>query len=281
VYDLLLELNMRTTKTVWVYPPRDHFTGQSLADREYLSFVKNLKDKGFEIALHGVGSGSFGRGEIIEGLELFKTTLGEYPSIHINHAENPHNVYWGYDRYVFPLRNLLRLLYRKQKKFYGADRSSEHFWGDLCKRHIKYIRNHCFNGINTLYYDPLMPGRDPGKQDYSNFWFSSSDGHAVKEFSNLIAPANVEKLERENGACIVYTHFGEGFVDSGGEINKIFLERLKFLADRPGWFVPAGVLLDHLLNQKFAAPEYSGAYLRRLDRRWLTERIIKKLRYRR
>ena len=30
VYDLLYDLGFLTTKTVWVYPPKDKFTGQSL-----------------------------------------------------------------------------------------------------------------------------------------------------------------------------------------------------------------------------------------------------------
>lgn len=280
VYDLLLDLDMRTTKTVWVYPPRDKFTGQSLTDEEYLVFVQYLKDRGFEIALHGVGSGSFSREEIISGLDYFKDSMGDYPYIQINHAENPHNIYWGYDRYVFPLRGLIRLMYQNKKRFYGDDIDSEYFWGDLCKRYIKYTRNHCFNGINTLRYDPLMPGRIHHKLSCSNYWFSSSDGHTIQEFFDLIAPANIEKLERENGACIVYTHFGEGFVDKRGEVRQEFAQRLRFLAGRPGWFVPAGALLDHLSENK-ADREHSISYLRRLDRMWFMERIVKKLRYRR
>ncbi|MEN6489513.1 MAG: hypothetical protein ABFD66_11665, partial [Smithella sp.] len=169
---------------------------------------------------------------------------------------------------------------QNKKRFYGDDIDSEYFWGDLCKHHIKYVRNHCFNGINTLHYDPLMPGRDPYKRSCSNYWFSSSDGHTIEEFSDLIAPDSIEKLEEESGACIVYTHFGTGFVDKRGEVPKEFSERLRFLAGKPGWFVPAGVLLDYLLENK-ADREHSSSYLRRLDRMWLMERIVKKLRYRR
>jgi hypothetical protein len=54
VYRLLQECGMRTTKTVWVYPSRDRFTGDCLQDSDYLSFVKQLKADGFEIGLHGV-----------------------------------------------------------------------------------------------------------------------------------------------------------------------------------------------------------------------------------
>ena len=69
VYDLLTECGLRTTKTVRVYPPRDTFRGQSLEDASYLAFVRALQRRGFEIALHGVGSGAFTREEIRRGLE--------------------------------------------------------------------------------------------------------------------------------------------------------------------------------------------------------------------
>ena len=59
VYELLNECRVLTTKSVWVYPPRGRFSGQSLMNEDYLSFVLKLRSQGFEIALHGVGDGSF------------------------------------------------------------------------------------------------------------------------------------------------------------------------------------------------------------------------------
>ncbi|MEN6350859.1 MAG: hypothetical protein ABFD08_15865 [Syntrophomonas sp.] len=96
----------------------------------------------------------------------------------------------------------------------------------------------------------------------------------------IISPTAWLMARFSPGACIVYTHFGTGFVDKRKDVQKEFSERLRFLAGRPGWFVPAGVLLDYLLSNK-ADREHTGSYLRKLDRMWLMERIIKKLRYRR
>ena len=65
VYDFLYEKKIFITKTVWVYPPRDkHSKGDSLQRPEYLKYIKELSDKGFEIALHNVGSGDYTRDEI-------------------------------------------------------------------------------------------------------------------------------------------------------------------------------------------------------------------------
>lgn len=94
VYDYLYECGLKTTKTVWVYPSRNQFTGDSLMNKEYLEFVKELIDKGFEIGLHNVGSGDFYREEILEGITIFKEKLGHTPRMHINHANNKDNIYW-------------------------------------------------------------------------------------------------------------------------------------------------------------------------------------------
>ena len=116
IYDLLHRLGLRTTKTTWVYPPRDSFTGQSLADDHYRRFVLDLHDRGFEIALHNVGSGHFTREEILAGLDRYRDILGEYPRIHINHASNPDNLYLGGERFVPPLRWLYRLYWRLKRR---------------------------------------------------------------------------------------------------------------------------------------------------------------------
>ena len=63
VYDYLYKKGMLTTKSVWVYRPRDRFRGESLSDEKYCSYIKNLMEKGYEIAFHNVASGSFTRNE--------------------------------------------------------------------------------------------------------------------------------------------------------------------------------------------------------------------------
>lgn len=282
VYDLLNELGIKTTKTVWVYPPRDSFGGECLLDQEYLEFVKKLEQRGFEIALHNVGSGSFARDEILSGVETFREIMGFYPTMQINHASNLDNIYWGAERYTRALRGLMRLVYGNKREYYGTNPSSKHFWGDISKKHFKYIRNHTFNGINTLKYDPKMPYKVAEKDEYSNYWFSSSDAHTVEEFNNLVTPKKVLQLEKENGLCIVYTHFASSFVDQDGRLDAKFEANVRFLSEREGWFAPAGEILDYLQD---CQPSNSGfishRYLVRLDTLWFIERLIKKIRYRR
>mgnify|MGYP000851680754 CR=1 FL=1 len=282
VYNLLNELGIKTTKTVWVYPPRDSFSGECLLDQDYLKFIRQLAQQGFEIALHNVGSGSFARDEILSGVETFREIMGFYPTMQINHASNPDNIYWGPERHTRALRDLMRLFYGDKREYYGTNPSSEHFWGDISKEHFKYIRNHTFNGINTLKYDPKMPYKVAEKDGYSNYWFSSSDAHTVEEFNNLVTPRKVMQLEKENGLCIVYTHFASGFLDQDGRLDPRFEDNVRFLSERDGWFAPAGQILDYLYHRQSPGAGFvKQRYLVRLDTVWLVERIIKKLRYKR
>ena len=82
-----------------MYAPRNRFKGQSLQDDNYVDFLKDIHNKGFDIQLHGVGSGDFTKKEIQLGIEIFKQKLGYYPSLHINHASNKDNLYWGNKRF--------------------------------------------------------------------------------------------------------------------------------------------------------------------------------------
>jgi len=288
VYDLLWEFRVLTTKSVWVYPSRGPFGGQSLMDDDYLDFILKLRSQGFEIALHDVGDGAFSRQEIAEGLEIFRRKIGEYPRLYANHAGNPSHLYWRHERFVFPVSGLYRLATtglrpgkRTSGRSLGSQPDSAHFWGDLAKDHITYMRNLLFNNIDTLACDPRMPYRVERKASYSNLWFSSSDGHTVEELTDLLAPENLDRLEDEGGACIVYTHFASGFVGRDGQVVRRFREAIENLAGRDGWFVPVGTLLDHLRASHAHDADPGYWYELALNIRWLANRIEKWIRYHR
>lgn len=275
VYDLLTELGMRTTKSVWLYPSRGTDKGSSTEEPDYRRFVQDLLERGYEIALHGVGDGRFTRQEVLEGFERFRRMFGKYPSIHANHRSNPGNLYWWECRFEWPLRVLYRMLAKTGEA--GHDPSSELFWGDIAKRHLRYIRNLTFDDIDTLTRDPRMPYRVDRKAACSNLWFSSSDGQGLRDFNRLIAPENVDRLVKKGGACIVYTHFASGFVRDG-RVDRTFEERVHRLADRRGWFVPVSQLLDHLAERNRTVSDPGLAYRLSRELIWLRDRVSKRLR---
>lgn len=279
VYDLLQELGIRTTKSVWVYPPRGRYTGLSLSDPAYLAWVKELQSRGFEIGFHNAGDGSFTREEILAGLELFHHLLGSYPRIHANHAGNIDNIYWLKDRFDWPYSVIYDMYCRYYKKVrptsQGSQLGSPHFWGDACKKHVQYIRNYTCKNINTLAFNPSMPYIDAKKLAYSNRWFSSTDGHTVAEFCDLLKAESLDRLRSQRGACIVYTHFASGFVDSRGEVVPLFRKRMEYLASLNGYFEPTSAVLDFLKAQQVG----DLAHTLPSTGRWLVDRIIKKVRY--
>ena len=240
VYEYLSKLGFRTTKTVWALPSKDDFKGLSLQDYRYRQYIKKLQRKGFEIALHSVGSGKMTRQDTLDGLEVFRQFIGSYPKIQANHAQNPDSIYWGIKRF-----SLLRPFWRFSH-FKGDDPESIYFWGDYHQKYVKYTRNFTFRRLNTLKVDPYMPYKDISKE-HANYWFSAADGRNLKKFLHLVRPENIEKLKNEGGATIIYTHFANGFV-RGGRLDRTFQRQLAYISRENGWIVPAGELLDYLIK---------------------------------
>ena len=272
VYDYLYSKGIITTKTVWAYPPRDEYKGESLSDKDYADFIKDLKQKGYEIAFHNAGSGGFKREETVSALNDFKALLGEYPNMHINHANNTENIYWGYERFSGPVR----WIYKHKKAHIsseGTHKNSEYFWGDICKEKIRFIRNRTFNGINTLKQDKRLVYRETGKNEYSNYWFSSSDAMREDSFVKLLSKENIDKLQKEKGLCILYTHFGYGFVDDNGNLSEEFKKAVDYLASKNCWFAPASEILDYVLKDKEYKPSKVYEFFK--DIKWFFERLRK------
>ena len=240
IYDLLLNLNIKITKSVWSFPSDDknnkYYDSQTLMDDEYLEYIKWLHKNGFEIAFHGASMASSGRDKIIEALNNFKNNLGFYPTLYINHSMNRENIYWGHERLNNPFFRWIMKIKHKSSRFEGHVDNSPYFWGDICQKHIKYVRNFVFNDQNIFKINPSIPYHDE-KRPFVNYWFSSSDGGSVDSFNELLKIENQERLEKEHGICIVYTHFGNKFVQNG-KINPDTSYLLTELSKRNGWFVP-------------------------------------------
>jgi hypothetical protein len=71
-------------------------------------------------------------------------------------------------------------------KFSGRVRSDPLFWGDICLKHVNYVRNFVLNDINILNQCHYMPCHDPDRP-YVKWWFSSSDGCSLKAFNQVLS----------------------------------------------------------------------------------------------
>lgn len=250
IYDILTELGIFITKTVWplnVEAGLPYEASCTLQDDKYLKYIKVLQNEGHEIALHGVRGCSSEREIVLRGLEFFCEVIGNYPKIHINHAQNLDNLYWG-KAWISKYKKLIRS-YSEHGTGYGHEKSSKYYWGDIAKKHIKYVRGYIFNDSNTLINDPYTPYHDLEKY-YVNNWFSSSNGDGLDRLIYLTSKERLDLLENTNGLCIVYTHFGDNFYTENGKINKSLYQNLKALSQRNVWLAPTSEILDYMLESK-------------------------------
>lgn len=277
VYRLLERLGMRTTKTVWPLACPEgsvNFgSSQTLEDPSYLTFVRDLHSRGFEVTWHGATMESSTRERTIMGLERFRQLLGHFPRIHANHAGNRENLYWGVNRIDIPvLRFLLGQTGRRSDQYLGDRKGSAYWWGDLCASHIVYARNLTFGFLNLASVNPSMPYRDPSRP-LVRYWFSCADAENARAFASLLHPRRQEQLEMGGGFCIVATHFGKGFAE-GGMVNPLVRDRLEMLAHRSGWFPTVGELLDWLLahRESEAIPDHEWS---RMQWRWAIDLLLR------
>lgn len=280
VYDLLYELGMRITKTVWpVGCPEgsgNFSSSQTMEDDDYRAFIVELRQRGFEVTWHGATMESSRRERTLAALDAYRTTLGEYPRIHVNHSHNRENLYWGSGRVdnVLVKRFFDVVAGRPAGYFLGHVEGSPYWWGDRCERHIDYARNLTFADVNTLRVNPSMPYRDPARP-LVKWWFSATDAEGVSEFNELMQPRNQERLEAEGGVCIVATHLGKGYARDGA-VHATARARIEALSRRPGWFPTVGELLDWLRSQREPGTLPAGEW-RRMQWRWVRDVVTRKL----
>jgi hypothetical protein len=247
--------------------------GDTCENPDYLAWVKDLQAKGFEIGLHLATFHTSGQEETLRGFEKFHECFGHWPQVLANHADCLESIYWGDRRLNSPNRFIYNVItkFRNRNRFRGHIEGDPLFWGDLCKKYIRYVRNFVYRDINTLKECPFMPYHDPDRP-LVNYWFASSEGASVEFFNQTITEENQDRLEAEGGACIMYTHFASGFYQDK-HLNQRFKTLMARLSRKKGWFVPVSTLLDYLLEQN------KGLIITSQQRRWMERKwLIHKIR---
>jgi hypothetical protein len=274
VYGLLQDLGLQTTKSVWLAHSNGtaHAPGTTCADPVYRRWVLGLQAAGFEIGYHNASYASSTREQTIAALEDFRNVFGAYPKCMANHWGCAEAIYWRHYR----LSGWRSLLYKAvQPRSDGESRGhiegDHYFWGDHCKEKIKYVRNFVFAQTDTLRACPYMPYHDPARP-YVRYWYAASDGGQVNSFNRRLGEENQDRLEEEGGACIMYTHFANGFQE-GDHVHGRFAELIRRMSRKNGWFVPVSTLLDYLLEQR-PNPTITSAQRGRLERSWLREKLL-------
>jgi hypothetical protein len=274
VYDLLHQLGLFTTKSVWPLKGATltRFGGATCEDPEYLAWTLDLQAQGFEIGYHGASYTTSVRGRVIDAIERFRAIYGHDPLSMSNHIGCAESIYWGADRVSGGNRLLYNVLtgFSRNGAFTGHRQGDPHFWGDVCQTRIKYMRNFTFSDIDTLAACPIMPYHDP-ERPYVGLWFASTEGADVNAFNKRLSEANQDRLEAQGGACIMYTHLASGF-SSNGKVNPRFKALMERLVRKNGWFVSVATLLDYLGTYQ-GENIVTAAQRRDLERRWMLSKL--------
>src|SRR5581483_2133258 len=278
VYDLLAQLGMKTTKTVWMFPGQGDplREGSTCELQPYRDWVLTLQKAGFEIAFHNAAPTTSPRETTLRGLAKFHEVFGPGELLFCNHTRCRENIYWGDQRLSGWRRNFYNLATRGKRR----DISRGHlegdplFLGDLCQKQVRYVRNFVFDELDALAVCPEQPYHDPAKP-YVNYWFTSADGTNLKYFLKNFTVAKLKRVHDEGSLCIAYVHFAYRFTQDG-KVNEEFRKRMEFIRSLNGWFAPASSVLDHLrhganLNERSIAPDR----LRKLERTWLFQKMLK------
>jgi hypothetical protein len=275
VYHFLAGLGFRTTMGVWPLGPlrERNCPGETCADPAYRQHAAGMQSLGFEIGYHNAAPHYCTREEIVRAFELFREYFGAYPQSAANHF-NADALYWGSAR-LHP--GWCRALYdlatrgRQRHRFLGHVEGSPYFWGDLCREHIRYFRNFVFREIDTLKACPYQPYADP-QRPFVRGWFCSAEGTDRRAFVETISEAHQDRLEEQGGMCIMYTHFGKGFVENG-RIEPEFGRLMRRLSRKPGWFAPVATVLDHLHSVR-GTQTIPPRALARMESRWLRSKLL-------
>lgn len=273
VYDFLASLGFRTTRGVWPGPTvrEPNSGGETCENREYLRHTQQLQALGFEIGYHNTTKHSSTRDETIRGLDRFRDYFGHDPRAMANHY-NAEAIYWGNARLTPPMSALYTVatLGRNNGVHFGHVERHPAFWGDVCRERVRYCRNFVYANINTLAACPWMPYHD-ALRPWVPRWYASSEGSNVQRFTATLSEANQDRLVAEGGACIMYTHFGHGFVEDGN-LHPRFEQLMHRLSSLNGWFVPVSTLLDYLATRN-SERAITDAQRRSLESRWLWEKL--------
>ena len=277
VYDLLTDLGMRVTKSVWPVGPRGpvHTTGSTCADPDYLAWVLRVQEDGHEIGYHNATDHSSTRAETIAALDRFRELFGHDPRTGADHSGNREAICWGPGRLTGARASAygraLAVARPGQPVGEGAVPSRPYFWADVLRDRIDYWRNLSFHEVDTLAACPTMPYHDP-RQPYVNRWFAATHAPHREPFLRLVTPEALDRLEASGGACIVYTHLGVEFAEHG-RLDPRFVRVMEDLASRRGWFVPVATLLDHLRAQPGHVDLLTDRERSRMENRWALDHL--------
>ena len=210
---------------------------------------------------------------------MFESHFGRSKTlVQHNDIKDCESIYWGSKRFIEPLSWIFQALSYinprgvNSKSYQGENEESVYFWGDICQKKIDYIRSLTFPEVNLFAItEDILHKRK--KTEYVNSWFISSEAPDLSSFVEMLSKENLDKLETENGLCIIYTHFGSGFVNKG-LLAESFKDVIDDLSQRDGWFVPADQILEYVSAKQGGIKTLNYAQEFKLSGKWLLWKMV-------
>ena len=215
--------------------PLDRPKSVPLCDPDELQFYLGLKNAGHEIALHSPSETSSPRDQVIEAFTQFEKWFGRLPSVYVEHSSRSNKDALSNE---------------------GALEGSPYYCLDLMKHYAPWI---WVDGQGALRPDDdrkefeFLPTDSFGNPRAESLYglpktFRRTgrwDAPGGDGFLDCYTPQNIHQLERDEGTALAYTHLDDGWLDTHtNAMRSDIRQRLESIASRPGWFAPAGVILD-------------------------------------
>ena len=224
-----------------------------LVDDDERAFYLSLAARGHEIGLHTASETSDTTEETQRAFKYFTEVFGQAPTVYVEHSAesnreaqenegaNPESKYYSlgvlksYNPWVW-VDSSFSLPARSESRFYD----------------LSAVKGGPFPELAFKRYGLTKAFMRTGKPQ-------QADGDGFLEWYST---ANIDELERNRGMALVYTHLDSKWLDEDTlRMRADICTRLRYLASKKGWFVPAGTILDRLCGMKSVALKVSRGKL--------------------
>jgi hypothetical protein len=208
-----------------------------LCDPAEQRFYQDLSARGHEVALHTPSDTSNTTEEVEQAFELFHEVFGHHASVYVEHSARSN---------------------KDAQSNEGANPDSPYYCRDVLLRYDPWV---WVDGTGALRdnsdgkFFEIPPGVSPlnphaneryglSKAFMRTGRWARADGDG---FLECYSEENIDTLERDGGIALVYTHLDYRWLDPATRRMRRDIEaRLRYLAAKPGWFVPAREILDRV-----------------------------------
>lgn len=206
VFSLLKKLDIKITTSVFCKIENDgsdlsnhcyENETHSLENPAYNEFMQELYEDGHEIAFHGYSQISNTRERFIEGLEIFKSTFGDYPYTYIEHGGNPK-------------KHPIGMCKKETLAVDGMNPQSDHYIWDIIKEKVN-----CIWAWHDLLDDDYYVKQD---EDY---FYKHDSMLCFKRYRMHYINYLLHRTKAKSGTFLGYTHFG---YDGYQKTNRYNLE---------------------------------------------------------